>query len=259
MSLARRNVLFSTANFSWGGLALFFTIILLLLRLFAPNTFLQIVTPVFNASSSLGQFGNMFLKSFGNAAQLSTENEKLINENVFLASENHALLKKLNSFSQLEIGVSDIVAGVVSRPPLSPYDTLLLSVGSSGGVSIGQEAFAGGGVPIGVVSDVLANFSRITLFSAPGMAVDGWIGQDNIPIKINGAGAGVMNASVPRTSNIIVGDIVFAPGPGMLPIGTVTRVDSDPSSPSAHLRITPMVNLFTVSWVVIRDTGIFLP
>ena len=59
---------------------------------------------------------------------------------------------------------SGIIAGIVARPPASPYDTLVLSAGSEEGVTLGMEAFGAGGVPLGVVSSVLANFSRVTLF-----------------------------------------------------------------------------------------------
>ena len=127
--------------------------------------------------------------------------------------------------------------------------------GGRAGVARGMEAFGAGGVPIGVISSVLADFSRVTLFSAPNMTVNGWVGRANLPLIIRGAGAGVMNASVPRSAGVTAGDTVFAPGPGMLPIGSVVRVESDPSSPSVTLRIMPALNLFSIAWVAVRDTG----
>jgi len=148
-----------------------------------------------------------------------------------------------------------VVAGVVARPPESPYDSLVLAAGSNAGVALGMEAFGLGGVPIGVVSSILADFSRVTLFSAPGMNTAGWVGRAHLPLTIVGVGAGAMNAAAARPAGIAIGDTVFAPGPGMLPIGTVVRIDSDPSSPSVTLRIQPALNLFSVSWVTVRNTG----
>ena len=55
--------------------------------------------------------------------------------------------------------------------------------------------------------------------------------------------------------DIAVGDTVFAPGPGMLSIGHVVRVESNPSSPGITLRIMPNVNLFSLGWVQLRDVG----
>jgi hypothetical protein len=118
-----------------------------------------------------------------------------------------------------------------------------------------MEAFGEDGVPLGTVSSVLSSFSRVTLFSAPGTATDGWIGSAHLPITIFGAGAGAMNATMPRSANVAVGDIISIPGPGALAIGKVSRIDGDASSPSVTLRIVPNANLFSTVWVLLRDTG----
>jgi cell shape-determining protein MreC len=257
--LARRNAIFSSASFSWGALALIFAVSLLLLRLIAPNFFWHVFTPIFNSANILKETSRAFISSFKSTAKLAIQNEKLADENFALTNENQTLLQKLNSVSGLVMGVNEVVAGVVARPPLSPYDTLVIAAGSNDNITLGMEAFGDGGVPLGIVSDVLPDFSRVTLFSSPGVIVNGWVGRASLPVTISGAGAGVMNASVSRSADIIVGDTVFAPGPGMLPIGNVVRADSDSSSSSVILRIMPLLNLFSVSWVTVRDTGISLP
>ena len=122
-----------------------------------------------------------------------------------------------------------------------------------------MEVFGEGDIPLGVISAVDENFSRATLFSAPNMSTGGWVGKENLPITIKGAGAGVMEASAPRSAGIEVGDVVFIAGPGMLPVGVVVRADSDPSSPSVALRIMPALNLFSIAWVSVRDTGMLSP
>lgn len=239
-------------------MALAITVFLLLLRLLAPNLFWKIFTPVFQASDSLAKTSHAFLSSFRDTAELALQNEKLISENVALANENQALTKKIESISKLSADARGIIAGVVARPPESPYDTLVLSAGSNDGVTLGMEAFGEGGVPLGVVSAVFADFSRATLFSAPDVTVNGWVGKNSLPLIIKGTGGGTMSASVARSANIVVGDTVFAPGPGMLPIGSVVRVDNEVSSPSVTLRIMPALNLFSVTWVSLRDTGTLL-
>jgi hypothetical protein len=54
---------------------------------------------------------------------------------------------------------------------------------------------------------------------------------------------------VPRAAAVAVGDTVFLGGSGALPIGTVVRADGDPASPTLALRVTPFVNLFSLTWV----------
>lgn len=239
-------------------MALVIAVFLLLLRLLVPNLFWKIFTPAFRASDSFEKAGHAILVSFSDTAKLAMRNEELANENVALTNENHALIKKVESISKLSASARGIIAGVVARPPESPYDTLVLSVGSNDGVTLGMEAFGEGGVPLGVVSAVFADFSRATLFSAPGVTVNGWVGKNSLPLIIKGTGGGTMSASVARSANIVVGDTVFAPGPGMLPIGSVVRVDNEVSSPSVTLRIMPALNLFSVAWVSLLDTGTLL-
>lgn len=259
--LAKRNALLSTRHALWGVYALAFALIALFLRLLAPNVFWQVASPAFRASDALAAQSRAFVTSFSDAAKLAAQNEGLANENAALASENRALQQKISTVSALlspaaSGTASGILAGVVARPPLSPYDTLVLAAGAKDGVKPGMEAFGEGGVPLGVVSSVLEDFSRITLFSAPSMATSGWVGHASAPLTILGSGAGTMNASIARAAGVAVGDTVFVPGPGQLPVGSVVRVDSSPLSPSVTLRIMPAANPFSVSWVLLRETGI---
>jgi cell shape-determining protein MreC len=257
--LAKRNALLSSTSVSWGAFALAGAIFVLLIRLLAPNIFWYAFTPVFRGADMLATQSHRILSSFNNTANLTLQNEQLVNENAALANENQTLLQKATSLEEL-LGFSSsgqttrgIVAGVTARPPTSPYDTLVLSPGSNAGITVGQGAFGRGGVPLGVVSAVSADFSRVTLFSAPNMTVQGWVGRTHIPLLIQGSGGGVMRASLSRSAGVAVGDAVFTSGPGLLPIGSVVRVDSDPSSPIVTLQIQLTLNLFSITWVELRD------
>jgi cell shape-determining protein MreC len=257
--LARRNALLTSANFSAGGVALAMVGIALLVRFFAPSAFWYVFAPVFSGADSLAARSHTFLSSFADAAALTQKNEALAGQNAALANENQSLLQKASDLESL-LGSSThapqgIIAGVIARPPASPYDVLVLSSGARAGVALGQEAFGPGMVPLGVVSSVLDDFSRVTLFSAPSMAVDGWVGEKNLPLTIAGAGAGALRASVPRSASVAVGDSVSVPGPGAQHIATVVRVDSDPSSPLVTLEIQPALNPFSITWVELRSTG----
>lgn len=258
--LARRNALLSSASFSWGFAALASVLFILLVRFLAPNTFWYAFSPVLRGADALAAEGHAIFSGFGDATKLTLKNDQLARENAALSNESQALLQKTADLEAL-LGSSanrsaqGIIAGVVARPPASPYDTLELSEGRNAGITLGQEAFGIGGVPLGVVTSVLNDFSRVSLFSSPRMTVHGWVGRGNIPLSIHGAGAGTLEASAARSAGIAVGDVVSAPGPGALPIATVVRVDSDPSSPSVTLQIQSAINPFSVTWVELRNTG----
>ena len=259
--LARRNALLSSADLSWGAFALAFAVLALCVRLLAPNLFWYAAAPLFRGADALAEANHRFFSGFESAAALALENEKLSNENTALATENRMLLQKEADQGALLGAVSSkrstrgTVAGVISRPPASPYDTLVVAAGADAGITLGQEAFGPGGVPLGVVSSVLADFSRVTLFSSSGMSVEGWVGRANTPLTVRGAGGGTLRASLSRSAGIAAGDMVSVPGPGALPVGSVMRVDSDPSSPSVTLQIQPALNPFSLTWVELRDTG----
>jgi len=208
---------------------------------------------MYQAGDALAAASHAFISGFQQNAALVAQNEKLTDENAALANENHTLLQKEKAVAAL--GDSGIIAGVVARPPESPYDTLVLAAGSNAGVTFGMEAFGAGGIPLGIVSSVLADFSRVTLFSAPGVVTNGWVGAGSMSLALTGSGAGTFSAVIPRAANVAVGDTVFISGPGALPVGEVRRIDSDPSAPSVTLRIAPALNLFSTTWVVLRDTG----
>lgn len=241
---------------SWGACALILAVFILLVRLAAPNFFLSVFTPVFGISEAFTEKSHAFFSSFGDTAALALQNEKLAEENRILILQNLALQDKTNTLSRLTADGGGIRAGVVARPPQSPYDTLVLAGGSDDGIELGMEAFSAGNVPLGVVTSVLPAFTRVTLFSSPSLNTAGWVGEKKLPITIVGAGAGTMQASVARSAGIVAGDVVFVPGPGMLAIGTVVRADSDRASPSVTLRIVPAANLFSTAWVSLRDTGL---
>lgn len=252
--LVKRNALISSTTVSWGIVALGFSLLLLLLRLIAPNFFWHVTAPVFGLGNTISAANHTFFSSFNDTALLAARNEQLAKENAALQSENQAFYAKETAVNALGT-IRGVLAAVVARPPESPYDTLVIAGGEGIGIALGQEAFGEGGVPLGLVTAVTKDYARITLFSAPGTRTYGWAGNANIPLTILGTGAGTMSASLSRSVEVVVGDTVFAPGPGMLPIGSVVRIDSDISSPGMTLRIMPKVNPFSVSWVQVREVG----
>jgi cell shape-determining protein MreC len=260
--LVKRNALLSPRAVSSGAVALGAVVLLLSVRLIAPDFFWHIFSPLSDAARAVSETGHGFLASFENAASLAAQNEKLAAQNAALADENQTLVQKTATLATLlgttnvQKAIPGILAGVVARPPMSPYDTLVLASGKKDGASLGQEAFGENGVPVGIVSAVTDDFSRVVLFSAPGATTNGWVGHANVPLTLEGAGAGTLLATVARAADIAVGDTVFVPGPGQLPVGSVVRIDSDPLSPAVTLRIQPAANPFSLSWVTLRATGI---
>jgi cell shape-determining protein MreC len=255
--LAKRNAILSTTGVSLGAAIFAILALLVCVRFLAPNTFLHGVAPLYRAAQYLTEGGQGLLHGLKDGTALAARNEQLIFENQALAYENRILLEQIKDISGLSIVPSQkgIFAGVLMRPPESPYDTLVLSAGSADGAKIGMSVFGRGGVPIGTVSAVTEDFSRVTLFSAPDMRVHGWVGERRIPIELYGAGGGAVRATLPRAVEVVAGESVFAPGPGAIPFGTIVKIDDDPSSPEIELRIMTAANIFSLTWVHLREGG----
>ena len=259
--LAKRNALLAPSALSVSVVLFAIVIAGALVRLAAPSAFLAAMTPLLRAGTAVARGASAAGSVFADAASLQNANALLASDNAALATENRALTDKVASLSALLGDASappaapGIVLGVLASPPASPYDTLVVDGGAARGVALGMEAFGTGGTPIGVVSSVEDAFARITLFSAPGESLAGWVGDKHLPLTLAGAGAGAFTATAPRAAAIATGDIVYAPGPGALPIGSVAKEGGDPAAPFVVLSIAPAVNPATLTWIVVRDEG----
>jgi cell shape-determining protein MreC len=241
----------------WGGLAVVILLFILLVRIAVPGIFIAVTSPVLGTGTSLtAGVGNVF-SGFTAKEKLAEANSVLMEENLELKNENTVLSARTQDLTKLLGGTSatglntqdELLSGVLARPPESPYDTLTISSGAADGVTLNATVFAQGGIPIGSIKHVYTHSAQVSLYSTAGRSTDGWVGEGRTPLTITGAGSGAFTSSIPKTSAVSVGDSVYVPGPGAVPIGTIIRIDSDASSPTVTLQIQPLVNLFTITWV----------
>lgn len=223
------------------------------LRFLAPGALARISQPLWSVGSSLTD--RMQGAATESKASLHADRDRLTTENGALAAQNAALASQVTDLTALLGSRTEppkgIVARVLARPPVAPYDVLIVDQGTTAGVSVGAIAQGPGGTPIGTVGEADESQSRIALFSTSGLAHDGWVGSSHIPLTLTGAGAGAFRAEVPKQAGVLVGDTVFLAAAGTLPIGTVVQIEADPSSPSVELDVRPYVNPFSLTWVTI--------
>jgi cell shape-determining protein MreC len=248
----RRTFLISQRWLGTGSVVLGIAVLVVLVRVVAPGALIAVANPFWKLGAAASETTTGLTESFGNAATLAAERDRLSQANADLTLENTALTQKVADLSALLGGRAagtGILAGVLARPPFAPYDTLVLDQGSGAGVVEGALVTGNGGAPLGTISEVTTGASRVALFSSPGTATAAWIGTTHIPATVNGAGAGAFSLSMPSGSEIAVGDVVYVAGPGALPIATVTRLITDPSSAFTEVELKPLVNPFSIVWV----------
>ena len=238
------------------SLALFVLVVLIAgFRFFLPDALISTAKPFWATgnvlSAGVGNAGSFFT---GKVA-LTDERDRLLAENAALYAKSARLEAKVADLERLLGGRTEsmqgILAGVLARPPVSPYDVLIVDAGTDEGVSDGSRAQGPGGMPIGTVESVTKGSSRIQLYSTPAKETESWIGEARIPVTLVGEGSGAMSAIVAREAGIAIGDLVYVAGPGALPVGSVTSVGNDPSSPRSRVGIRPLLNPFSVTWVTI--------
>ena len=224
-------------------------------RFLLPGAFVSALTPLWIGGSVLSAGVGDAGAFFTNNAELARERDRALAESAAFYAKSEMLATRVADLERL-LGdriepSSGILAGVLARPPVSPYDVLIVDQGADAGVSVGSRADGPGGTPLGLVESVTKTSARILLFSTPAKETESWIGEARIPVTLVGEGSGALSAIVAREAGITIGDLVYMAGPGALPVGSVTRVGNDPSSPRSRVDIKPLLNPFSVTWVTI--------
>lgn len=133
---------------------------------------------------------------------------------------------------------STILAGVIARPPMSPYDTVVIDKGASDGIVIGAPVYYGAGMVLGYVQSAYAHHSIITLFSSPDVTTTVYVFGPNIFTTARGEGGGVVRLSVPQGIHVAEGDVAVLPSITRGVLGTVYSVESVSTEPDQHAFVT---------------------
>ena len=237
------------------GVVLFLAALIILLRVTAPDILVSIAKPAWRLGASAESGLSALSGLFHNAALREAERARLVGEVAALSAENTVLAERARDLETV-LGTrlsppESIVAGVLARPPIVPYDVLITDQGSRAGVIIGVSVRGAGGIPLGTVESVTEYTSHVVLHSAPARQTAGWIGASRVPVTLIGQGAGAFVASVSRDTGVEAGDLILVSGGGALPIGVIENVKTDPSSPLATLFVRPLANPFSITWVTI--------
>lgn len=251
----RRTALLAPGSAALIAVAAALVILFFILRALFPGAIAALAAPFWSAGNAATGAGGSVAAFFGDKAVIAEERDRLRAENAALKEQAALLSARALDLERLLGGRTEasrgVVAGVLARPPVSPYDTLVIDQGTLAGVAVGQAVYGAGGLPLGSVESAAERTSRVVLYSAPGQVTEGWVGPNRTPVSLAGASMGAFRTSVPRESLVAVGEQVYVPGPGAAPIGTVVRIDTDPSSPRAVIHVRPVANPFSITWVTV--------
>ena len=224
-----------------------------------PNFYAGIFYPVttFFWKSESGILGFM-----GNAAHLVFSKYSLVKENQRLLSEvasrdtsillldslkdeNESLKSTLGRISK----GNDALGIILARPPVLLYDTLIIDIGRTDGVQVGNKVYTDGDNLIGDISEVYANQSKVSLFSNPGRLTSVLIGKTNISAQAKGRGLGNFTLELPVEIDIQEGDIIILPQIRPHTFGVVEKILVDSSDSLQTILFKSPTNISNLRFV----------
>jgi cell shape-determining protein MreC len=124
-------------------------------------------------------------------------------------------LAALEKETLLRPGTTYGSARVVSVPPRTHYDTVLIAAGSEQGVRLGDIVTVEG-IAVGEITDVSDQSALAQLYSSPGAEHDAVIGDERAIVVTYGVGGGALETSVPGGVSLARGDAVVDPRTGLV-------------------------------------------
>jgi cell shape-determining protein MreC len=203
---------------------------------------------------------SLYLQNQNLQSQLDENVARDLNYNSVLA-ENESLKEILG---RKNVSAVMILSAILSKPNQSVYDTLVIDTGAREGIQAGDIVFALGNAPIGRVSLVYANSSKVILFSSSGEKTQAVIAGKparnathsvaggNVFLEIVGRGGGNFEMIIPKDFTLTKGDQVVLPGIFPYVLGVVETIISDPRDPFVKALLTSPVNIQELKFVEVE-------
>ncbi|MEQ1500151.1 MAG: rod shape-determining protein MreC [Parcubacteria group bacterium] len=221
----------------------------------------SVVRPIWSASNYISRPFSGIVNFFSFKSNLVKQNGALSDEvellklkqldyNILL-QENQELKEQLNRAGS----GSKISSKVLSKPPRSPYDTLVVDSGSSVGVSAGSRVYLADGVIIGFVTNVTPNTSLVQLFSTGDNKQEVILSRTGTSFTLTGKGGANFSLDVPKDTDILWGDVFLYPSSSGSVVGSVYYIDQNSQSSFKTIHVRIPGNVFSAQWVFIEKNN----
>jgi len=143
------------------------------------------------------------------------------------------------------------VASVLTRPPQTPYDVIVIDAGLNESITIGSEVSLPEGPILGVVSEVFSKSAKVKLFSASGEETNAVLERNNVPVILIGIGGGNFRLALPRDIAIEKGDRILSSDIASRPLATVADVSVRPTDSFKEVLAKSPTNIFALRFVFV--------
>lgn len=210
-------------------------------------------------------FGNSIVNQADNSSYLLRGKEALSKENLFLKDKLAEMEAKFLAYEIFEKENKELkeilswpnkneflAARVISRPPKSPYDILVVDAGSERGIKNGMQVWAYDNILIGYIFEVFVNSSKIKLASFPGDEISAVLFSSNSQIIATGRGNGNFEIKIPKSIEVNAGEKVVTFGSNSMLLGIIDKIEINPSDPFQRLYFRFPFNLQELKYVAIK-------
>ena len=219
-----------------------------------------IARPLWSARLSLTDFLINIKDYFIFQNILILRNKELENElaSLKLKEIDYGILTIQNQELKNLLGRTDflanfIISRVLSKPPYSSYDTLIIDIGLSDGVSKGDKVYLSDNIIIGTVKNSTPRSSQVELFSSGNSKVEAVLSRTGETLELLGQGGANFKVEVPKDMDIVLGDMFVYPSISPAALGSVyyIYVNSQSSFKTIYLRIPG--NIFSSKYIFVES------
>jgi cell shape-determining protein MreC len=235
-------------------------VIILILVLFFSGSFIRGSVHFFNIPITFTE--KIIIKPFSTFFNYLSSKDNLARENNILEEE----IKKLN-IEMLTVNsvrgenqdlkeilgynkkISDYaLAKVLNKPPVSPFDTLVIDIDQEKSV-LNQKVYFSN-LPVGYIFEIYKNSSIVKLYSSSDERVSVNIGEIIKNVEAKGVGSGTFRIEIPKDIGIKEGDIVSLVTGEV--IGLVEGIEMESSNTFQNVYFKYPFVLKDMNWVLVR-------
>lgn len=225
---------------------------------FTRNTLFFVARPLWSLSSNVTEPFSIIKNYFVLKSKIIKENLALEEEleslrlkeldRVVLAKENQDLKSQLGR----ESNTNRIISRVLSKPPRSSYDTLVIDVGSVHGIKFDSKVYSEDNVLIGLIKEVTTNTSIVELFSSGNVKQEAVLTRTGASFTLVGRGGANFELEVPKDTDVLWGDVFVYPSLSSSVLGSVYYIDVGSQSSFKTVYVKIPGSVFSVKWVFVE-------
>jgi len=245
----------------WLAYAAIFVVALIFLRtplsVAFSSFFATLARPFWVAENSALVWAKDVAQHFSLKQSLIRENARLNDalDSVLLEAYSRERLRAENEELKTALGRADerelLLARVLATPGRSPYDTLVIDVGSDHGLREGMKVSIDGDFAVGAVSRVAKKSAVVELFSSYGNELSVTVGTSSLPAIAKGEGGGNFRITLPKGVSIAVDDLVAIPSFAPQYIGAIEAIEHREGGSLQDLYIRVPFNTHELVWVFV--------